>query len=169
MISRQLLLFLVFVTSRLKVQNVRVDATPPPKATLTPEEYLEQGDVLLMQDDFQEAIVAYEKGLALLTPSDSLVIALSLQTNLGTAQYTSQRLDDATNSYQAVLYAYQANKVRTDSIDHEQQQQLDEAADLKAIAASAAFYLGQVHQDRDEAHDALEAYQLAHSIDPLKG
>jgi tetratricopeptide (TPR) repeat protein len=125
----------------------------------SPTAYLKQGDAFLMADSYDDAIAAYEKGIALLSQDESLAVALSLETNLGTAFYSSDRLDDAAASYQGALTNYQSHLSTDKRMLHED--------DLKSIAASAAFYLGMVYQDIGEGLDAVEAYQLAISLDPL--
>jgi predicted TPR repeat methyltransferase len=125
----------------------------------SPEHFLEQGDSLLMKDALEEAISVYEKGIALLAPNDPLLVAMSLYTNLGTAQYAFGRLEDALLSYQTSLLEYNTNK--KDNTDEQIK------ADLDAVAASAAFYLGMVYQDQQAAQDAIDAYLFAIQLDPL--
>jgi predicted TPR repeat methyltransferase len=109
-----------------------------------------------MNGSFEEAVFAYGKGVDHLLEKDSLIVAISLYTNLGTAQYTIGRLDDAAASYRTALLRYAAHKGESRR----------EKADLDSISASASFYLGMVCQDQKLAQDAIDAYKLAHSLDP---
>jgi predicted TPR repeat methyltransferase len=125
------------------------------------EQLLTQGDGALVEGDYSGAVKIYEKGIEQFLESGdaSLSTELSLYTNLATALSSLGRDAEAAQEYQRALTSYTEN--------------IEEIVDaytkdeVTSIAAQSAFFLGQVYQDLDQARDAVDAYTLARSLDPL--
>lgn len=125
---------------------------------LLPEHYLEQGDELLIDGLEQNAIEAYQNGIWRLSGEDSLMVEVSLYTNLATALSSIGDDSQAVDSYQFALksYAKKIGDVTDPSVKSE----------IESITAQSSFFLGMVYQDLDSPEDAVEAYTLAHTLDP---
>lgn len=122
------------------------------------EEILEAGDETLSSNDPLEAINIYKKGIELINPEeDSLLTALSLYTNAGTA-YSSTG-----DERQAV--AMYANAIRLYSKEIEEI--VDESIQKYAtdIVAQAAFFLGMTHEALENYRKAADSYAYAAQLD----
>lgn len=121
---------------------------------------LSQGDSALSHGDFDQAIEAYRKGIAIVDQVGdvSLSTEISLYTNLGTALSSAGLNNEAAKEYQNALKAYEENILEI--VDKKVKNE------VQLITAQAAFFLGQVYQDLEQPRDAVEAYTFAHSIDP---
>lgn len=125
---------------------------------VTPEDYLAEGDDYLSKGSYAEAVNSYKIGIDRLADDESLLTVLSLETNLATALSLMSLNHEAIQYYQKAISTYMAEI--DDIADHETAQH------AKAIAASAAFYLGMEYQDDGQAENAVEAYGYAIVLDP---
>jgi len=123
-----------------------------------PDEFLAQGDSALAQGSLDQAIDHYKKGIAIVTEEDSLETEISLHTNLATAYSSNDNVKDSVKSYENALKVYKKNI--DDIVDQDIQQS------CKLITAQSAFFLGMEYQDLKQSHDAADAYQYAHTLDP---
>jgi tetratricopeptide (TPR) repeat protein len=125
---------------------------------LTTEGLLARGDQSLAQGDYHEAIEYYKLGVSQVTEDDSLITAISLQTNLGTALSSLGREEEAAESYRDAVLQY------AEGI----QEVVDTAfkKDATGIAAQASFFLGMAYQDLDQPQKAADAYAYANTLDP---
>lgn len=146
------------------------------------EDILSKADDLMLQGQLDQAVAVYQMGIdqhQAAANNDnnndddddnndddddddddnyySLTVLLSLYTNLGTALSSMDENVKAADCYQSALQVYQREIMKI-----EEKSQKQEAT---AIAASAAFYLGMVHQDLGLAKDAVESYGLALQLD----
>jgi len=124
---------------------------------LTPEALLSLGDQSLSQGDYNKAIEYYKQGVSQVTEDDSLVTALSLQTNLGTAQSSLGSEVEAAESYRGAVLRYSEGIEEIVDKDFKK-----EATD---IAAQASFFLGMAYQDLEQPQKAADAYAYANSLD----
>jgi len=122
-----------------------------------PNEFLSQGDSALATDQIKEAIAHYEQGISSLTVDDSLVVSLSLHTNLGTALSSAGKAEEAVASYAkaVLLHSDEAEQIEDETTKKE-------AAD---IASQASFYLGMTHQELGNPQKAADAYAFANMLD----
>lgn len=132
----------------------------PLSCAMRPEQYLAIGDEALTQGDHEAAIENYSNGIQALTDDESLLILLSLHTNLATAFSSSGMDQRAAAAYEQGLAAYQSQIGEVVDADFRR--------DATDIAAQAAFFLGMVYQDLDQSRDAVDAYTYAHALDPLQ-
>lgn len=128
------------------------------------EDFLSLGDEALSKDLNEKAISYYEKGVQLLKNSEndddeSLVVILSIHTNYGSALSAIGKNEEAAEQYQQALQKYSKD---IDDIVEESDQK-----DATAIAAQASFFLGMVYQDLGQFRDSVDAYSMAHQLDPF--
>lgn len=125
---------------------------------LTTERLLSLGDHSLSQGDYQGAIEYYKQGISQLNEDDSLITAVSLQTNLGTALSSFGRDEEAAESYRRAVLQY--SKEIDEIVDK------DMKKDVTGIAAQASFFLGMAYQDLNQPQKAADAYAYANTLDP---
>jgi predicted TPR repeat methyltransferase len=158
------LLFLVVATVVPVVQADTVDPDPFKIHEVTAKDFLAMGDTALTQGSTVRAITLYEQGLRLVdryTYDGGLLTELSLHTNLATTLATEGKNEQAAESYQNALAAYtQATNGKNSIPDPELHKE------VTAIAAQAAFFLGQVYQDLGQVRDAVDSYTYANQLDP---
>jgi tetratricopeptide (TPR) repeat protein len=125
---------------------------------LSVDDLLSLGDDALSQGATEKAVDYYKSGLDILSEDDSLITALSLETNLASA-LSSVGLDkEATGHYQKAVSIYST--------------EIDDIVDkatiefAKEITAQASFYLGMVLQDLGEPRKSVEAYGYTVVLDP---
>lgn len=127
-------------------------------AAETPETLMALGDQSLSQGDYQSAIDYYKQGFSQLNEDDSLITAISLQTNLGTALSSIGREEEAAESYRNAVLRY------SDEIEEIVDKNVrKEATD---IVSQASFFLGMVYQDMNQPQKAADAYAYANTLDP---
>lgn len=124
-----------------------------------PEEFLSLGDKALASDNFQEAIMLYKKGAALLAKESSLVTSVSMYTNMGTSLSSLGQEDEAAEVYRKALALY--DKEIGDIVDKTMK------SDATSIAAQASFFLGLVYEELDKFQMAANAYAYANTLDSL--
>jgi len=139
---------------------LRTNASPD---ALSPDDYLEKGDLLLSHGDNEQAIGMYKQGIQVMENDQddtySLTTKISMYTNLATALSAEEKNEDAANFYQQALLSYQQEI--NEIVDPAMKQE------ITLIVAQAAFFLGMVYQDLGVAQDAADAYQYAFELDPL--
>jgi tetratricopeptide (TPR) repeat protein len=121
--------------------------------------FLSLGDQSLSEDDIGKAIEYYQRGVSLLSEDDSIITALSLQTNLGTALSTLGREEEAVEAYRKAVMTYR--KGIDDIVDNLVK------GDAAGIAAQSSFFLGMAYQDLGEPQKAADAYAYANTLDPF--
>jgi tetratricopeptide (TPR) repeat protein len=126
---------------------------------LSLETFLSLGDQSLSQDDNGQAIEYYQQGVSLLSENDSIITALSLQTNLGTALSSVGREEEAAEAYRKAVLTYREGI--DDIVDNVVK------SDAAGIAAQASFFLGLAYQDLGEPQKAADAYAYANTLDPF--
>jgi predicted TPR repeat methyltransferase len=157
------------------------------------DEILTQGDSFLAEGQNQMAVAVYSEALDRLEtllplednkneeedkytpdlwPSNldqqaiSMIAVLRLYTNLGTALSVLEGSDSESNllNQEAAVAAYQKG------VQIYEAYRVAASTEVSKVAAQAAFYLGMTAQDLPYSHSpqqAVDAYQLALSIDPL--
>ena len=125
---------------------------------LSSEALLSLGDQYLSEDDTGKAIAYYKQGVLLLTEDNSIITALSLQTNLGTALSSIGQEEEAAESYRNAIQTF------TEGIEDIVNSVVK--SDAVGIAAQASFFLGMVYQDLNQPHKAADAYAYANTLDP---
>lgn len=125
----------------------------------SPEEYLSRGDQALSNDEIEVAIGIYQDGLKVLDEDESsLVTAVSLYTNLGTALSTVGKHEEAIEIYKKGLLTFDSQ------IDDIVEKQV--VLDAKAVSAQASFFLAMEYQEINEIGKAADAYAFANTLDP---
>jgi len=129
--------------------------------------FLEQGDMAMASNNFEEAIGYYKLAVALIEDENNdeyfLEAAVAVYANLGTA-YASldesheKRLEQAATAYQKALLLYR-NEIE-DIVDEEAKNS------ASSVASDAAFFLGQVYQDLHQNKFAVDAYDYASYLNP---
>jgi len=120
------------------------------------EDYLTLGNSALSTDANAKAIDLYEKGIAALEDGESLIIIISLETNLATAYSAIGGKDEkAMDHYEKAIAAYSNNKIEDNDVVEE----------AKAIVSQTAFFYGMELQDVDPSK-AVEMYGYAVVLDP---
>lgn len=126
---------------------------------MSQEKVLEMGDGYLSSDDPMTAIKYYEKGVARIdAEEDSIITALSLHTNMGTAYSAIGDEIKAVEMYRNAILFYQA---QIDEIVDESMKK--SASDL---AAQVAFFLGMTQDELGNHRKSADAYAYAASLDP---
>jgi tetratricopeptide (TPR) repeat protein len=148
---KNLILLLVFGLSTIHVQVASKE--------ISPEGFLSLGDEALSKDLSEKAVGLYQQGIEKLDEDESLLIELSLYTNMGSALSSMGKNEDAVKAYQKALVAY---KVGVEDIVEKSFRK-----DAAGIAAQASFYLGMCYQDLGTFLDAVDAYAQAETLDPL--
>jgi tetratricopeptide (TPR) repeat protein len=119
---------------------------------------LELGDQKLASQDPQGAITFYEEGVAVLNEEeDSLIIGLSIFTNLGSAYSSLGDERKAMSMYRKGILFYVNNIDEIVQASYKK-----EASDL---AAQASFFLGMTLQELDMVDKAADAYAYANTLD----
>lgn len=125
---------------------------------IPPGGFLSLGDDALSQNLNEKAIELYKQGIEKLDEDESLIIELSLFTNMGSALSAIGKNEEAAEAYQKALVAY------TVGIEDVVDENFKKEATV--IAAQSSFYLGMVYQDLGTFLDAIDAYAQAESLDP---
>jgi tetratricopeptide (TPR) repeat protein len=142
----------LLLPSRLYSANGNVDESS------SIEDLLEQGDNNLVTDDPQSAIKYYEQGIEVMNEEeDSLVVGISLYTNLGTAYSSIGNEQKAASMYRQAILLHSRN---IDEIVEESFKK--EATDL---AAQASFFLGMTLEEFKMFEKSADAYAYANTLD----
>ncbi len=126
--------------------------------SLSSEDLLALGNKELAANHYEPAIEYYQKAKAALTEDESILITISIHTNLATTLSSQGRDEEAADAYRVGLRYYVDNI--DDIVDVEMKRDADE------IASQASFFLGQVYQELGQAPAAADAYSFAYSLDP---
>ncbi len=126
--------------------------------SLSTEDLLARGNNELAANNTELSIEYYQKAIAALTDDESILIIVSVHTNLATALSSQGRDAEAAESYRRGLRYY------VDNIDEIVDD--DMKRDANEIASQASFFLGQVYQKLGQAPAAADAYSFACSLDP---
>ncbi len=122
------------------------------------EEILEIGDTKLSSNEIGTALEYYQEGIDRINPEeDSIVTALSLFTNAGTALSIIGEEIKAVKMYADAIKFYSKN---IEEIVEESTQK--QASD---ITAQAAFFLGMSHEELKSPRKAADSYAFAASLD----
>lgn len=125
---------------------------------ITSDDYLAMADESLSRGLNEKAIELYEQGIGALGGDESLLIVMSLETNMASALSAVGRNEEAVESYRKAILTY---KAQIDSIDDP-----ETIAYAKEIASTASFYMGMVYQDMSEPQKAVDAYGYTYVLDP---
>lgn len=128
-------------------------------ASTDPETFLSLGDDALSKNSNEKAVEFYKQGIEKLDEDESLIVEMSLYTNMGSALSSLGNNEKAAEAYQKALVAY---KIGIDDIVEKNFKK-----EATAIAAQASFYLGMVYQDLGTFFDAIDAYAQTESLDPF--
>ena len=118
-------------------------------------EFLNLGDSALIADDSMLAITRYKRGIEAFNEKDTLMTALSLHTNLGTALSTIGDNNAAIEEYKKAILILGKNKNKS-SGEAEQK-----------LVAQASFFLGMEFEDTNQPDKAVEAYVHAIELDKM--
>jgi tetratricopeptide (TPR) repeat protein len=149
-IALELLSLFVFLVFSLVVVNGNTTG-------LSAEDYLSLANDALSSTSSERAIDLYLKGLSALKQNESLLTALSLETNLASAYSSIGDNTRAINHYQRAISSYEEQIGLVDK---------QKAEDAKSIVSQSSFFLGMVLQDEGEATKAVDAYSYAAVLDP---
>jgi len=125
---------------------------------MSPEDILELADEALSTNDPIGALKIYEQGIEKINEEeDSLVTALSLYTNAGTAYSSTGDERKAVGMYRKaiLLFSKQIDDIVVESVQKS-------ATD---ITAQAAFFLGMTHEALESYRKAADSYSFAASLD----
>lgn len=125
---------------------------------LSPVDLLALGDQALASGESDRAIDNYKQGIEELTDEESLVTALTLHTNLGTALSSIGKDEEAIEYYRNALVIH--SEEIDDIVDDEVK------SDAMSISAQASFFLGIVYQELGQPQKSADAYVFANTLDP---